>query len=256
MLTLRQSSIGAYEKCHRIALLDFGAIGTGEPEKDDSQNNGYAQFGILLHEIWDRMCKESITDLSKLYDMYEEKIDTITLPEGKESDFRAKGYEQIEWVFENYNYKPLETEYNFEGVYIPSIGMEFTGTIDRIDGTPKDYILQDYKTGNHAKFTKKELTNNVQATIYSYAAKEKYGVFPKEFSFIFTDSKRVKTIQITPEFLDAGIRRAKASYIGMMKGDWSTLGTKTDHFCKNFCEHYVSCPKFNTKNTGWAVFSA
>lgn len=263
------SILGSYELCPYLTKERYNVIGE-EYDESEEHHNIYSAFGVLLHELfeeWGR-CKlrgDEFTesDMKALYDIKLTQL-PVDFPEGKMSDWIYSGYQQIEYFYEKYaETLPVDVEHNFKELFIPGIDIPFSGTIDRIDGNPEEgYIdLKDYKTGNHTKYTKKELRDNIQATVYSLYAKEKYGFLPQTFTFVFTKTRKEKTITITEEFIERGIKRIMRSVNNMKQDKWGKTGNHTKYFCQNFCQS-ETCEnrKYKAKKTskpekkGWGQF--
>jgi RecB family exonuclease len=126
------------------------------------------------------------------------------------------------------------------------------GTIDRAEGNfaARDVDLIDFKTGK--KHTRKDLSNNIQACMYAIAFQKIYGFYPKRFIFLHSKFKCKQEIQITPDFLDAGLSRIKAIWYKIEREEFNPPESSkiNKFFCKNFCLYYKGCPR-HTRPAGW-----
>ena len=144
-------------------------------------------------------------------------------------------------------------EEEFDEFYIDGVPLHFKGFIDRIDGSieEKEVVLADYKTGSSTKYTKRELSDNIQATVYSLWFKEKYGFYPKRFVFIFTKERKTKEIEIDHAFIERGLARIKRITNAIEQGIFIPEAKGGKYFCKNFCNYFDECPKYIKSNDGW-----
>ena len=175
-------------------------------------------------------------------------------PDGKKEDYINSALEQIDYFYDKYSIMiPIATEEEFEDFYIDGISLPWKGFIDRIDGNDKEksVVISDYKTGRSSKFTKRELNDNVQATVYSLYYKQKYGFYPERFVFIFTKERKTKEIIINEAFIERGLARIRRSIKNMEQGIFLPESKGGKFFCKNFCKFYEDCPKYIKSNDGW-----
>ena len=264
MKYLRTSYLNSYELCPYLTKELYGDLSEDAPKEynaDDDEQGFYAEFGKILHELFEKwgrakMKKEKYVQEQMVTD-YEKSLVTLknNYPDGKEQDYILSGYEQIEYFYNKYSSSiPIGVELRFPDIkLIDKIPLPFTGTLDRIEGIPeKQYIdLYDYKTGSHIKYTKAELKDNIQTTVYSLYIRSKYGFFPKTFSFLFTKTKKERTINITEDFIRRGIERIYRDYLRMESGLWEPTGNHSDYFCQNFCESKTCPKKHRSRNSGW-----
>lgn len=253
MNKLRMSIIGTIETCPYLAKQLYGEKGKEEGYVKSKQNF-YAWNGSLLHDLFDKYFKEGMT-IEQMHEEYDKEIASMTLefPDGKRDYFIKTSHEQIDYFADKLSLStPIATEIKFDDLYIDGFDMPWSGTIDRIEGNLEEgYLeLQDYKTGSHTKYTKQELSNNVQAYVYYHACIKMYGIAPTSFTFIFPRDKRSKTIVYTNEYLKRAKSRIKRSINDIEQGLFLPEGRKGDFFCKKFCELYSECPKFEKKK-GW-----
>lgn len=263
MLTVRQSSLNTFEKCMWKGFVEYGNIGQTGKSDEEELTNKYARVGIVFHEVMEhwglnKMEGKSVK-LTELHELLDSKLNnedkTLFKNDEEIETFRNSLHEQLDWCYEKCicdTVSPLGVEVTFSLDNLLPGFLTTTGTIDRIDGNMKnkEIRLGDYKTGK--VYTKKELSNNIQATLYSLAFYKMFGFLPKAFDFYFTKHKKVKTIQITPEFLKRGTERILDIWFKIEQGEFKPT-CKNKYFCKNFCDSIKECPKFNIakQNNSW-----
>lgn len=268
MREIRQSILGNYEKCPRLCWEKWGSYGEAEPthqsgDDDDGLGSKYAGTGIKFHEVMEAWGMSQIAgtelEASRLHDMMDVKFaeldKSIFTDEYESETFYNSLHEGVDWAYDKLvNTVPIAVEWNFRfDDLIPELPT-CTGTVDRIQGSmvAHDVDLIDFKTG--ALYTKKELSNNIQATMYALAFEKQFGFLPKRFLFYFTKHRRIKEIMITPLFLEAGKARIMANWIKIQTGHFEPNRSKDIwYFCKNFCDS-TTCSKkkrFKQKPKGW-----
>ena len=209
------SCINTYETCGYKCLRQYNKIGEDKLEDD---KNFYGEFGALLHDLFDKHYKENLTK-DKMVDMFYSALNDLEceFPDGKKEDYINSALEQIDYFYDKYSIMiPIATEEEFEDFYRDGISLPWKGFIDRIDGNDKEksVVISDYKTGRSSKFTKRDLNDNVQATVYSLYYKQKYGFYPERFVFIFTKERKTKEIIINEAFIEIFKRLYQGKYSG------------------------------------------
>ncbi len=260
MLALRQTILNDMNTCGFMCYKRWNEVGQlGIADKEELTNK-YARVGIDFHETMEEWGKRKMNGntmtLEEMKKLCNDKLNSEDKSLFENDDeiemYRNSLMEQLEWAYENTHcaeVTPLGVEVTFDiEELLPGL-LQFHGTIDRIDGVLKDkeIHLADYKTGK--VYTKKQLANNMQAGIYSLAFFKMYGFFPKTFSFYFTKFKKIKTIQITPEFLKLSTENILSNWLRIKNKDWEA-SCKNTYFCKHFCDFYKECPKFKKVRTG------
>lgn len=263
MKKLRMTMLGDYERCPYLCKVNWGEVGdVGKVDKEGSSHNKYSEFGIIFHEVMEHHAlakmEGTILPVEVLHELLDEKLKTFDLelldnPEEFE-DWRTSLHEQIDWGYETATLphtNVIGAEVTFDLDDLIKDCLPFTGTIDRIVGdlSKKEVFLEDWKTGK--VYTKKELSNNIQATVYSLAFYKMFGFMPEEFRFYFTKHKKVKVIKITPDFIKRGVERILVNWYNINNGDFSP-NTSNKYFCKNFCSINKECPTRKRVTTvGW-----
>jgi RecB family exonuclease len=261
MLRLRQTLFGDYEQCPRICYKNWGEVGVeGASEAvREEHSNKYASLGTALHETmeWQGLelkqnRKPTRLELHDVFDVNFAKIPVELFEDEEDKDnFYNSGHEQIDWLYDNFKeMTPIVTEYTFTLDGLLEGMLPFAGTIDRVDGNimTQDIHLGDYKSGK--VFTRKELSSNVQATIYALAWEKLYGFRPKTFTFYFSKFGKIKEIKLTDEFIEAGVERIKSIWYHIVNKDFDPPARPNKFFCEHFCKHKSDCPRF-TVPEGW-----
>lgn len=260
MYKLRQSALGDYERCSFLGADLWGTIGNPEVNKSDQVRNKYNETGIIFHEVMEywgvNAIKGNRCSLEELHELLESKMQES--PEeyydvGEKEKYIESLHEQLEWAWEQClldTLTPIGVEVTFDISDVIEGVIPVTGTIDRISGDLKNkqVRLEDYKTGK--VYTKKELSSNMQACLYSLAFYKQFGFLPEEFVFYFTKFKKIKVVKITPDFLKEGMARILAVYQKIKDGDTKPDNTNR-YFCNHFCESKKRCPLFQKKNNSW-----
>jgi CRISPR/Cas system-associated exonuclease Cas4 (RecB family) len=261
MIALRQSSLNDYERCPFMCGSKYGTMGTTGRADEEEITNKYALIGIVFHETceaWGRAKMKGVTlPLESLHVMIDDKLNALDISffkdENELEDYRVSLHEQLNWVYDKCLFEyvtPIGVEVNFKlDNLIPGV-ITCTGTIDRIVGdiSKREVDIEDYKTGH--PYTKKELNTNMQATMYSLAFYKMFGFLPKRFIFYFSKYKKIKTIEITPDFIQRGTERILNNYYKMAQNLFEP-DNSNKFFCKNFCSETKFCPLQKKRNNGW-----
>lgn len=249
------SCLNTYETCSYKCKLQYNVLGEDKLEDD---LNFYGEFGSLLHDLFDRYYKNvEHLDKTNMIELFHNGVSNLSceFPDGKKQQYLDSAIEQIDWFYERYaDMKPIATEEEFDEFIIDGVPLHFKGFIDRIDGTDEEIVISDYKTGRSSKFTKRELSDNIQATVYALYIKHKYGFYPKRFVFIFTKERKTKEIEINEAFIERGLARIKRITKNIEDGIFVPDSSGGKFFCKNFCKFYSDgCPKFEKREElgGW-----
>lgn len=257
--------IGDYERCPFLCKTNWGTIGElGKVDKDGSDTNKYAWFGIIFHEVMEihalAKMEDRLIPLEELHKILDEKVDTTDMSLIKDveelEEWRESLHKQLDWGFEEATLehtKVIGSEVTFALDDLFPDCLPFTGTMDRIVGNleTKQVAIEDWKTGK--VYTKKELSSNVQATVYSLAFYKMFGFLPEEFRFYFTKHKKVKVVKITPEFIRRGSERILDVLYKMSNNEWNP-NTSNKYFCKNFCSISKECvTQRKVEKKGWEM---
>jgi hypothetical protein len=245
-----------------MCYVEWGKYGEKEQYDDDERpTNKYAMTGIALHktmEDWGRL-KISGYKMPELeiHDTLDRHFAAIPFEmfedEEDKHEFYNSLHEQLDWLYTYYcDVKPIAVEQRFElDNVIPGLPT-CSGTMDRIEGSMKnkDVDILDYKTGKVYK--RVDLLSNIQAGMYANAFKRMYGFYPKRFIFLFSKFKRVKTIEITPEFLELSQERIRSIWYHIVNEDFKPPLRPSKYFCDHFCSVRGECPKWK-RQKGWEL---
>lgn len=254
MNRISPSALGNFETCSYMGHYLHG--GYGEDNGKPSSDTKYTACGTCFHNLMDLHNNNLIQGLEwtldGLHDILEKEFQKIDISLFDDEDdreaFRVSLHEQLDWISEKGVFidKPFSSEQTIilDGI-IDGIDLPFKGIIDRVDFTPDGIIVSDWKTGR--TYTKKELSDNMQAVIYCLLIYKTYGQLPKEFNFYFSKFKKVKTIKPTEEFMRKGIERVNKA-IEISKKPPET-NPKSTWWCKHFCDCYKDgeCPMYKKK---------
>ena len=263
MKKIRMTILKDYETCPYMCKINWGEEGAlGKVDKEGSSTNKYAEFGVIFHEVMEQHAlakmEGTVLPVEALHQLLEDKLKTFDMELVKDEqefeDWRISLHEQIDWGYEKAGlayFNVIGAEVTFDQVELFPGVLPFSGTIDRIVGDleKKEVALEDWKTGK--VYTKKELSSNIQATVYALAFYKQFGFLPEEFRFYFTKHKKVKKIMITPEFIQKGTERILLNWYKIHNGEFNP-NTSNKYFCKNFCAVAKECPtQKRVKVEGW-----
>lgn len=183
-----ERSIGAVP-CDRLSVSEltnwfycpykrFLANGVGLKERRRGELSA-PDFGTVLHEFMKIFVERGASDCSretvgKIIDgILDGFVYELSAVERERIVSDAVRYAQAnKTIIESGSYKPIATEYAFGGsggLKLGKVGAQFTGVIDRIDGTGDRVRVIDYKTGNK-KFDRKLCLCGVDMQLPLYAA--------------------------------------------------------------------------------------
>lgn len=263
MKKLRMTMMGDYERCPFLCKVNWGTIGEiGKADTEVRDMNKYAWFGIVFHEVMEihalAKMEGNLIPLETLHNILDEKLANTEMSMLKDieelDEWKESLHNQLDWGFEEATLEHtnvIGAEATFELDNLIPECLPFTGTMDRIVGNldTKEVAIEDWKTGR--VYTKKELSSNIQATVYSLAFYKMFGFMPEEFRFYFTKHKKVKVIKITPDFIKKGTERILENWYKMNNNEWNP-NTANKYFCKNFCSISKECiTQKKVEKKGW-----
>lgn len=167
--------------------------------KREGQQNAFAEFGTLCHNILEKYFKGEIM----LWDMVDEFKNNFyftilnEFPPNKFTDLKNSYYQQGISYFSNFtgfpNYEVLSVE---EEINIKVDKYNFTGFIDLVvrDIEDKKIKIIDHKSKSNFKNKSEQKEYARQLYLYSKAIKEKYGEYPKELIFNMFRKQQIVTI--------------------------------------------------------------
>jgi len=260
MYIIRQTALNDYLTCPHMCMHRWGKFGEVSPcDETEQEQNKYAAIGTAFHETMEKwgLQKKAGVQLSK-EDLWQDltvRVDAISSDlfdnEDEIEKFRDSLEKQLDWIYGDLLGTPLAVEEKFENEELIEGLPGFSGTMDRIDGTVESRILtlKDYKTGK--VYTKKQLANNIQATIYSLYVKKKYGFYPSHFVFLFSKFKKEKTVFITEDYINQNTEYIKEIWNNILNQNFNPLHNRSKFFCNNFCNYKPNCIAYTKVPKGW-----
>ncbi len=260
MYIIRQTLLNDYLLCPHMALHRWGKFGEKSPCDESSElANKYAEIGTAFHSTMEKWAinKKGGIQLSKEDLWHDLKVNVHNIPislfDGEEDKdkFLDSLKDQLDWIQNELLTTPLSVEEKFENVELIEGLPCFSGTIDRIDGdiNRRSLTLKDYKTGK--VYTKKQLEENLQATIYSLYIKKKYGFYPGHFVFLFSKHKKSKTIFITEEYIERNVQKIKEVWSKILNQEFNPHYKRNKYFCNHFCNYKPKCISYTKVPKGW-----
>jgi len=160
--------------------------------------NAAGAFGTSIHAALERFYKQVKGGQKPLKDELLQLLDQVWIPVGYrdkkyEERMKKRGTRMLSSYFDKY-YDPLLIPVNLEQVFKIKLSPVLTigGKIDRVDRTPDGKLeIIDYKTGKRP--TDKEISKNLQMTVYALAATDK-GIY----------GKKAREVILTFHFLEFG----------------------------------------------------
>lgn len=160
-------------------------------------NNGYADNGILLHDLFERATDERIPkeELELIYEKEFAEIDSYTpnqVERGLPKKELQKGLDCITMFYRTVYDKPFKaSEVTIRYPIHPDLPM-VQCTFDRIEEDEDGELhLIDYKTGK--VHVGKKLANDLQIPLYIMAIQHEYGKLPKSFQLLFLSEGKERT---------------------------------------------------------------
>lgn len=159
--------------------------------------NEYATLGTIVHQIIDMLCNKLI-EADEAYERFDKEFDK-ELKEFNDESFKEIGYASIRKFIELkelFNNDKFTSEENI--IYsiddnLPSISC----TLDRIDFINDEIHISDWKTGK--PMSGQKLITDLQAPLYIEAIHQKYGVYPKTFTFYYLAKDKIKQYVLIPQ---------------------------------------------------------
>ena len=165
-----------------------------KPQKEEAELNE----GSFLHSLLDHLHREndSYQTPEQMQKQIDILLDTLLPYDSAKLDYqkllwreKLKGYIDTQIDHFAQGYKVVQRETEFQGEIG---GLKFKGRIDRIDQTPTDTLVIDYKTGSTLEANKSkniEKITDLQMSIYYLILKERYSNIDLVFLKIFERGK-------------------------------------------------------------------
>ena len=218
-------------------------------KEDDNVGHGTSEFGTFIHLILEKYSKNEL----KLEDMlmyyigeYDNNVKSTF--EFKMSDTFSKDLSEnyynsgIQYLtdFNGLNEfgKILDVEYEFDLEY--NNKFKINGKIDLITKNNDDIYIIDHKSKSNFKNKKEMAEYRRQLYIYSFAVKEKYGVFPKKLFFnMFRKEKIIEFDFIEEEYKEA--LDWFESTVEEIENCITFTSNPNTIYCNNFCNFRLNC---------------
>lgn len=155
-------------------------------EKYDGEQNAFAEYGTLMHEILEELDNGNIMLWDAIPKFEEGFVKIGDFPPLGKVNLRETYYRQGIEYLNNYRfdstYEVISVE---ERVNVKINGNGFTGFIDKLmrDKTDGKLVILDHKSKSKFKSKKEQQEYARQLYLYAYAVKEKYGEYPKMLLF-------------------------------------------------------------------------
>lgn len=153
----------------------------------------YTQLGIDLHELFNqhaqnpRPIEEMKKEFETIFDNYPDEL-FGEVPKVKIYHRGVNSINNFYLITKNMP-KPFKTEHTMQfsvGEDLPKVQC----TADRIHLVDGELEIFDYKTG--AVMVGQKLSNDIQAPLYIYGARETYGYPVRKFVFLYLDQNKVR----------------------------------------------------------------
>lgn len=188
-LTLSATKFETYMKCP-LQFKFAHVLEVPTPEMT------YFNLGTAVHAVAETLTmleKEGINLTEEIaFEVLEKNWNSNAYnSEKKEKEDFEKAKEMVrtylKWVEENPN-KPVDVEKRFQ---IDIGGIKVSGSIDRVELTPKgEYQVIDFKTGNIYE-TKNSIKEDTQMNVYALAVQKTYGKLPEKTSLLYLKENKV-----------------------------------------------------------------
>lgn len=231
----RLSRFSTCELSFRFRYLD-------PPSWEDSTTEWYAAYGSLMHEIYEKLAKATISRVDAL-ELYDKHYPYCYVPEANHPDYYLSGKASIDQKaseLANIDIIGIEKEFN---VMLDFSTPPLHGFIDLIYQDEFGYVVRDYKTSKIYDTTL--MKKQMQPYVYALACKELYGEYPYKFEFDFTRFEETKSFMVNDSFIKMGIIKIK-NYWNKIQSS-SFPATYNPFFCNNFCEFKSVCPTYQLK---------
>lgn len=190
---IRRSYIQTYLDCP-FKFYNEVILGHEQPE------NIYAKIGIDLHDLFDKASnnlsyqkEHMLKEFHEAFDEYDEELFESTLGDASRETMLKRGLDSINGFYSILQTLP-PTPYQTEQTLVFSVGDELPkvqATSDRIDIVDGEIEMLDWKTGN--VMVGMALSNDIQAPLYIYSVREKYGLPVRKFTFYYVKDNKFRT---------------------------------------------------------------
>lgn len=234
------SQLKTYEACPKKYLYSY-------VYKIPSRARHYFDFGTSVHAVLEGIVFE--------IDKYSKEVLFARGVSSLKKGWISKGYENAAQEREYFEKGILaikgfidkELEVKKDGRKVESVerkfvieveGKKILGFIDRVDKIGEEFEIIDYKTSNSCE-SDVELKKNLQLYVYSLAAKQEFGVFPKRMGLWYLIHDKISYV----DFADIDFEGLKKRVVELIGGIESLEFSANPSFfnCK-YCDYSSICP--------------
>lgn len=218
-------------------------------KEENGVGHGTSEFGTFMHLILEKYSKNELNleDMLMYYmDEYDSNINStfeFQMSNNFSKDLSDIYYNSgIDYLtnFDGLDIfgKILDVEYEFDLEYKNKF--KINGKVDLITQSNDDLFIIDHKSKSNFKNKKERDEYRRQLYIYSFAVKEKYGVYPKKLFFnMFRKDKILEFDFIEEEYIEA--LDWFESTVEKIE-DCIVFNSNPDTiYCNNFCDFRLNC---------------
>lgn len=195
------SNLSSFDTCKYGWMLNY-------IEGKDSDSNFFAQFGLLVHEIFEKYWKKEL-DKDKLAEYYKKNYRKFVtdspplFPKGMGESYYKSGYEFFQnFSFDRDLYEIILIEGKAESSYNGTSIVVKPDLIVREKSTG-DVILMDYKTSKPVKGDKwdtSKLDGYIkQLTLYKYFVEKEFGIKIDRIELLFIRINKIYVVEDSPQ---------------------------------------------------------
>ena len=237
------SALTAFEECPAMFAMTYLA----DP-KIESNQNAFAEYGILCHELLDKYAKDELCDF-ELAAEYEARYADVVVhnfppfPKTYPEATYNKGLEYFK-SFTGFGdeYEILDSEVEFTTTIA---GHLFKGVVDlilrRVDNG--ELVIVDHKSKSASGMKKDFPTYIKQLYLYSVYVKEKYGQYPSLLRFnVFKEKQYFDEVFSETKLQEVIAWLDNIVMLIEMEDEWEPT-PPGEYFCKWICGYSEYCPK-------------
>ncbi len=236
-LYLSKSSVETFAQCQLKFSNRYIKKVNGIQKLADRQS---AMFGTLIHTVLERYFADKSADLLSLYK------EEYKNSEVNSHELFITGEQMIKDYARDSDggNKILAMEQDFK-LFLDN-GVPVKGFIDRIDElSPEEIEIIDYKTGYSMPLTEKQLSFDLQLSIYTMAIKQLYPQYKKIKASLYYLHYGKVSVYISNENLESTKSYLSIVYDRMTKASelGEDLKPTVNSYC-SFCDYKATCPAF------------
>lgn len=262
--TIRRSHIEQYQSCpYSLYLMLIKQVPVPDGE--------HAKLGTIVHQIIDKI-RNNLVDATQSMDEFESEF-RKGFHDSEDADLTARLYERgLTSLRFFWSIKDLFTSEKFESelniIYSLDDGLpSISCTLDEIDWIGEDIHVSDWKTGK--SMSGQKLITDLQAPLYIEGVHQKYGVYPKTFTFYYLEEGKVKTYNRNEDGtytvksgktdyvlnVNDALERTKDILQKINAGNFNMPTGTHEWYCKNMCYFYKSGICDSTMSEQWKILN-